>query len=78
MPIPKRFQGVAPGYPRLPEGDPYVLFRYKQAQVFIDSIRRGESPSPNFRDGYANQLVLDAVAASSDKNSSWVEVPTIK
>ncbi|WP_256975923.1 Gfo/Idh/MocA family protein [Paenibacillus sp. MY03] len=40
-----------------------------------NGIAENRSPSPNFEDGYRNQLVLEAVETSS-VNKSWVKIPT--
>jgi predicted dehydrogenase len=39
----------------------------------LTAISRGELPSPNFEDGYQNQVILDAVERSAT-NRSWVSV----
>jgi len=40
---------------------------------FIQAVVRGKSTQPTFEDGYRNQLVLDAVATSSQKRA-WVKI----
>lgn len=39
----------------------------------LTAISRGELPSPNFEDGYRNQVILDAVERSAETRS-WVPV----
>jgi predicted dehydrogenase len=52
---------------RLP---PFRVF----VQRFLDGIRRGTSPAPNFYDGYRCQQVLDAVV-ESHQTGRWVDIP---
>jgi len=40
----------------------------------MHGIAENRSPSPNFEDGYRNQLVLEAIETSS-LNKSWVAIP---
>ena len=40
---------------------------------FIKGISTNTSPSPNFEDGYRNQLVLDAIEKSA-KSGKWVKI----
>ncbi len=41
---------------------------------FMDGIEKGESPSPNFKDGLINQRILEAVVESTETRS-WVKIP---
>jgi len=40
---------------------------------FVDGIKKGESPSPNFEDGFRNQVVLHAIEESA-KRKGWVDI----
>jgi predicted dehydrogenase len=40
---------------------------------FLHAVKKGQSVQPTFRDGYANQLVLDAVERSA-RTRKWVKV----
>ncbi|GGD53280.1 Gfo/Idh/MocA family protein [Paenibacillus nasutitermitis] len=44
------------------------------AHELMQGIAENRSPSPNFEDGYRNQLVLEAVETSS-KEKQWVQIP---
>ncbi|MEU4679823.1 Gfo/Idh/MocA family oxidoreductase [Micromonospora sp. NPDC023737] len=45
-----------------------------QMRDFIEAIATGADPAPSFADALQVQLVLDAVARSAEKSSSWTEV----
>jgi predicted dehydrogenase len=40
---------------------------------FLHAVKKGQSVQPTFRDGYANQLVLDAIERSA-RTRKWVKV----
>ncbi|WP_274655417.1 Gfo/Idh/MocA family protein [Paenibacillus humicola] len=42
--------------------------------AFMEGLYRGVSPSPNFEDGYRNQLLLEAVERSA-ASRQWIAVP---
>lgn len=41
---------------------------------FLHAVKKGKSVQPTFRDGYANQVVLDAVSRSA-RSRRWVVIP---
>lgn len=43
---------------------------------FINAIAKGEQPDPNFRDGYAIELISDAVLKSAQSNQ-WIKIEDI-
>jgi predicted dehydrogenase len=44
-----------------------------ECHLFMSAIVEGRQPSPNFRDGYVNELVADAILHSAG-TSGWVEI----
>jgi predicted dehydrogenase len=44
-----------------------------ECHLFMSAIVEGRQPSPNFRDGYLNELVADAILHSAG-TSGWVEI----
>jgi predicted dehydrogenase len=46
-----------------------------ECHLLMSAIAAGRQPSPNFRDGYVNALVSDAILHSADAQA-WVEVTT--
>jgi predicted dehydrogenase len=44
-----------------------------ECHLFMTAIAEGRQPSPNFRDGYINELVADAILHSATTHA-WVEV----
>ena len=50
-------------------------FIHELADLLI-AISKGQSASPNFYDGWMNQLILDAVQKSA-KNNQWEKIPII-
>jgi predicted dehydrogenase len=70
-----KFQRVAVPADLVPpgEGDARWLYRYDQAQQFMDCIRGGESRTPTLEDGVRCQAVLDA-ALESCETGRWVHV----
>ena len=44
-----------------------------ECHLFMSAIVEGRQPSPNFRDGYLNELVADAILHSAG-TSGWVEL----
>ena len=44
-----------------------------ECHLFVSAIVEGRQPSPNFRDGYLNELVADAILHSAGTNG-WVEI----
>ena len=44
-----------------------------ECHLFVSAIVEGRQPSPNFRDGYLNELVADAILYSAGTNG-WVEI----
>lgn len=53
---------------------PHEQMTRANVRNFVDAIADDKEMVPNFRDGLANQQVLDTVVASSQQGS-WVEVP---
>jgi predicted dehydrogenase len=45
-----------------------------QVKDFIDAIAGDTEPTPTFDDGVQVQRVLDAVEASSNDDSRWVQI----
>jgi predicted dehydrogenase len=46
-----------------------------ECHLFMSAIAEGRQPSPNFRDGYLNEVVADAILASSE-TGAWTEILT--
>jgi predicted dehydrogenase len=46
-----------------------------ECHLFMTAIAEGRQPSPNFRDGYLNEVVADAILASSE-TGLWTEIRT--
>ena len=44
-----------------------------ECHLFVSAIVEGRQPSPNFRDGYLNEVVADAILHSAGTNG-WVEI----
>ncbi|MCB8881326.1 Gfo/Idh/MocA family oxidoreductase [Acidisoma cellulosilytica] len=44
-----------------------------ECHLFISAIVEGRQPSPNFRDGYINEVVADAILHSAEQ-SGWVDI----
>lgn len=44
-----------------------------ECHLFMKAIAEGRQPSPNFRDGYLNELVADAILHSADAHA-WVDI----
>ena len=44
-----------------------------ECHLFVSAIVEGRQPSPNFRDGYLNEVVADAILHSAATNG-WVEI----
>jgi predicted dehydrogenase len=44
-----------------------------ECHLFISAIAEGRQPSPNFRDGYLNELVADAILRSAEARG-WADV----
>lgn len=71
--VPKEFW-TWPGSPRDPgAGDPLVSFRYDQAFEFVDAIRAGRPVVPDFHEGAATQVVMDA-ALESAATGRWIDL----
>lgn len=71
--VPKEFW-TWPGSPRDPGvGDPLVSFRYDQAFEFVDAIRSGRPATPDFKEGAATQVVMDA-ALESAATGRWIDL----
>jgi predicted dehydrogenase len=46
-----------------------------ECHLFMTAIAEGRQPSPNFRDGYLNEVVANAILASSE-TGLWTEIRT--
>jgi predicted dehydrogenase len=46
-----------------------------ECHLFMTAITEGRQPSPNFRDGYLNEVVADAILASSE-TGVWTDIHT--
>jgi len=57
--------------PHLPE--PPMTFRFDQAVAWVRAIQGLQTPSPDFRDGWRCQQVLDAIRGASESRR-WVKV----
>ncbi len=44
-----------------------------ECHLFVSAIMEKRQPSPNFRDGYLNELVADAILHSAER-SGWVDI----
>jgi predicted dehydrogenase len=76
MPVPDEFLRPA-GSPRsVSDPDPAVVFRYDMVWEFCSAILEGRPAEPSFYDGWAAQVVADAVLSSSAERR-WVDVPLL-
>ncbi len=67
LPMPDRFRPFADA-----RDDRLLAFRIL-VRTFVEGIAKGESPAPNFYDGYRCQQVMDAVRASMN-GGGWVTI----
>ncbi|MBI2172260.1 MAG: Gfo/Idh/MocA family oxidoreductase [Chloroflexi bacterium] len=68
LPMPERFRPFVD-----PRDDRLMAFRIL-LRHFMKGINEGNSPSPNFYDGYRCQQVLDAIRVSQS-GAGWVDIP---
>jgi predicted dehydrogenase len=73
VPVPEEFLRPVGSTRSLEDPDPAIVFRYDMVWEFCSAILEGRPAVPSFYDGWAAQVVADAVLKSS-ANGGWVDV----